>query len=294
MPLPQRCYSQKEGIAKFSYSEILITNNRQPITDIVEVAMEVRKTGGIGYIAGRWPLDSDKFTLVFIHGAGGSGSLWKSQIEDLTDKANTVALDLPGHNRSDGPGKDRIEDYSEVVNMFVDQLNIPDPILCGHSLGGAIVQQLLMDYPRRYPAGILIGTGTRMKVAPAIFETIENNYTEFVEMITNLARSKNTEPRLAQPVKEDFSKCEPEVVAGDFRACDRFDSASKLSLIEVPVLIVTSEEDKLTPAKYGEFLEQNILNAQRGHIMNAGHIVFLERPDEVNTLIIKFLDTLGS
>jgi pimeloyl-ACP methyl ester carboxylesterase len=252
--------------------------------------MEVRKTGGIGYIVGRWPLDPDKFTLVFIHGAGGSSSLWESQIEALTDKANTLALDLPGHNRSDSPGKDTIEDYTQVVNGFVNELNISKPIPCGHSLGGAIAQQLLLDYPQRYPAGILIGTGTRMKVAPVIFETIENNYSEFVELITNLARSKKTEPKLAQPVKEDFSKCEPKVVAGDFRACDRFDSASRLSSIKVPVLIVTSEDDKLTPAKHGQFLEANIPKARRVHIMDAGHIVFMERPDEVNKAIQVFIE----
>jgi pimeloyl-ACP methyl ester carboxylesterase len=255
--------------------------------------MEERKTGGIGYVAGKWPLDPDKSTLVFIHGAGGSGYLWRSQIDLLTDKANTLALDLPGHNRSDGPGKDKIEDYTQAVNASVNELNIPKPIPCGHSLGGAIAQQLLMDYPQRCPAGILIGTGARMKVAPAIFEAIEKNYTEFVEMITKFARSKKTEPKLAQPFKDDFAKCKPEVVTGDFRACDRFDSESKLSLIEVPVLIITSEDDKLTPVKYGEFLEKNIQKAQRVHIMDAGHIVSMERPDKVNKAIQAFLEKEG-
>ena len=113
-------------------------------------------------------------------------------------------------------------------------------------------------------------------------------------MIGTFAVSQKTDPDLVQPFIEDFARGNPEVVLGDFRACDRFDSRAGLSSIKVPVLIITSEDDKLTPAKYGVFLEENFQNAQRVHIMDAGHIVSLERPDEVNTLILEFLNTLGS
>lgn len=256
--------------------------------------MEAQKIGGIGFIAGRWPLDPDKYSLVFIHGAGGSGAFWQPQIDALADKANTVALDLPGHGRSDSPGKDKIENYAQVVNAFVDELKIPKPIPCGVSMGGAIAQQLLMDFAQRYAAAILMGTGARMGVAPVIFETIENDFSAFVDMIGTFAVSQKTDPALLQPFKEEFARGKPEIVLGDFQACDRFDSRSGLSSIKVPVLIITSEDDKLTPAKYGEFLEKNIQKGKRVHLMDAGHIVSVERPDEVNTVILEFLDTLGS
>lgn len=255
--------------------------------------MEERKTGGIGYLTGKWPLDPDKSTLVFIHGAGGSGSFWQPQIDALADKANTVALDLPGHGRSDGPGKDKIEDYAQVVDAFVDELKIPNPIPCGVSMGGAIAQQLLMDFAPHYPAGILMGTGARMGVAAVIFETIENDFRAFVDMIGTFAVSPKTDPGLVQPFKEEFARGNPEIVLGDFQACDRFDSRSGLSSVIVPVLIITSEDDQLTPAKYGEFLEKNIQMAQRVHLMDAGHIVSVEKPDAVNKAIQAFLEKQG-
>ena len=252
--------------------------------------MHERKTGGSGYIVGSWPLDNNKSTLVFIHGAGGSGYFWKGQIDALSDIANTVALDLPGHGRSDGPGKDSIEDYAKAVNEFIDSIAVPKPIPCGFSLGGAIVQHLLLDYSQRYPAGILIGTGVKMKVAPAIFDTIEKDYAEFVDMIVKLASSKKTDPHLLQPFRDGFVRSAPDVVFGDFKACDRFDSGARLSSIKVPVLIVTSEDDILTPPKYGEFLEQNIQKAQRVHIMDAGHASPIEKVDDVNQAISEFLE----
>ncbi len=80
------------------------------------------------------------------------------------------------------------------------------------------------------------------------------------------------------------------MASGDFRACDEFDVMDRLSAIVVPVLIISAEDDLLTPPKYGDFLEKNIPNADRAHIMDAGHLAPLEKPQEVTQAIFKFLD----
>ena len=252
-----------------------------------------RKTGGIGYLTGAWPLDPERSTLVFIHGAGGHGYFWQAQMEALSDRVNVLAVDLPGHGRSDGSGKDTIAEYAQAVNEFLVRIEAPKPLPCGFSLGGAIAQQLLMDYSRRYPAGILIGTGVRMKVGPIIFETIEKDYNEFVGMLCKLAASKKTDPEKIRFFKEELSKSSPLVVSGDFRACDRFDAEPALGSIEMPVLIITAEDDILTPAKYGDVLEEKIQNTQRVHIMEAGHLMALEKPEEINRAIIGFMGQCG-
>ncbi len=249
-----------------------------------------QKTGGIGFLTGGWPLDPEKSTLVFIHGAGGNGYFWQAQIEALSDRVNIVALDLPGHGRSEGSGKDTITGYAESVNKLLGDIEAPKPVPCGFSLGGAIAQQLLMDFPQRYPAGILIGTGVRMKVGPIIFETIEKDFTQFVNMLGKMAASRKTNPEKIHFFKEELSKSDPQVVSGDFRACDRFDAESGLASIGMPVLIITAEDDVLTPAKYGDILEEKIQNTKRVHIMDAGHLMVLEKPEEINQAIIDFMD----
>jgi pimeloyl-ACP methyl ester carboxylesterase len=255
--------------------------------------MEERKTNGIGYIAGNWPLDPQKSTIVFIHGAGGSGVFWQAQIEGLSARVNTLAIDLPGRGRTNGEGQQKITDYADAVVSFIAEIGISDPILCGLSMGGAITQQVLIDYPHRLKAGILIGTGARMKVAPAFFETIQKDYNSFVDWLCKICVSKHTDPKIVNPFREDLLRCKPGITLGDFRACDRFDVTDRLSAIDVPVLVVTAEEDKLTPPKYGEALERGIKNATRAHIMDAGHIVPMEKSDEINQTILKFLDNTG-
>jgi pimeloyl-ACP methyl ester carboxylesterase len=257
------------------------------------VLMHKQKSHGIGYMTGRWPLDPKKSTLFFIHGAGGSSLFWKEQIDDLSLRANTLAIDLPGHGRSSGEGMVTVEDYAQAVANFIKNVHVPHPILCGVSLGGAIVQQLLLDYPNLAKAGILISTGSKLKVAPVIFETIGKNFSGYVDMICKLAASKKTDPSLIVPFKEDTARGQPEVTHGDFRACNRFDVTDHIASIEVPVLVVTAEDDKLTPPKFGEFLEKSIKNASRAHIIDAGHIAPMENPKVVNRAIISFLDQNG-
>jgi len=252
-----------------------------------------RKTKGISYLVGDWPLDPNKSTLVFIHGAGGSGIFWRAQVEGLAQRANTLAIDLPGHGKSDGGGKDKVEDYALTVAGFMKDIDIRNPIPCGLSMGGAITQQLLIDYRDLAKAGVLISTGSRLKVAPVIFELIEKNYSDYVDMVCSVAASEKTDPGLLAPFKEETALCKPEIVHGDFCACDRFDVIDRLSAIDVPVLVITAEDDKLTPPKYGAALEKGLKNASRVHIIDAGHIVPVEKSDEINKAIMQFLDQTG-
>jgi pimeloyl-ACP methyl ester carboxylesterase len=252
-----------------------------------------KEIGGFGFIAGRWPLENKKSTIVFIHGSGGTGYFWKAQVEGLAERINTVALDLPGHGRSAKDGKKAVTDYARAVVQFVDAAGLSAVILCGLSLGGAIAQQLLLDYPGRFCAGILAGTGARLKVLPAIFEAIENDYAGFVDMLVQFAASPKTDPAFLQPLRNELGGCAPEVVYGDFQACNNFNIMQRLAEISVPVLVISAEDDRLTPPKYGEFLESSISNATRVHITDAGHVAPLEKPGEINRAIIAFLDRHG-
>ena len=252
--------------------------------------MEERNINGIGFTAGLWPLDPAKPTIVFIHGAGGSGVFWQAQVDGLSERANTLAVDLPGHGRSQGEGGNSIEDYARFIIDFVKQIDAPNPIPCGLSMGGAITLQLLLDFPDKLMAGILVNTGARLKVAPAIFETIENDYNGYLAMIGQLVASKKTNPEKLRRFQEDAASCRPEITLGDFHACNGFDVMQRLGSITVPVLVVSADGDQLTPPKYGEFLQNNIPQASRVHVMDAGHIVPLEKPDEFNKAVIEFLD----
>ncbi|MBC7246773.1 MAG: alpha/beta fold hydrolase [Actinobacteria bacterium] len=247
------------------------------------------KVGGIAFAAGRWPLEADLPTVVFIHGSGGSRVLWHAQTEALAAEMNTVALDLPGHGGSDGPGMESVADYAAAVGEFISNLRAPRPVPCGLSLGGAVVLQLLLDYPGKYGAGIVVNSGARLRVMPMIFEAIEKDYQAYLDAAPAFSISEKTDPSRIQPLADAMAACPPAVTLGDFRACDAFDVMERLEEIKAPVLVLTASDDKLTPAKYGAFLSERIGNSRLVNIEDAGHLSPLEKPEEVTRAIREFV-----
>ncbi len=252
--------------------------------------MEERVSSDIAFICGRWPLDPLRSTLIFIHGAGESSLLWHAQVEGLKHRVNTVAIDLPGHGRSGGRAQARVENYAAAIIDFIDAIAAPRPVPCGLSMGGAITQQLLLDQPARFAAGIIISSGARLKVLPTLFDMIAKKFPAYVDMVDRLGFSEKTAAAVKQPFLEDSLKADPAVAHGDFKACDRFDVIPRLGTIRAPVLIISAEDDQLTPPKYGLFLEKRIPGAVRRHILEAGHFVPIEKPHEVNAAVAGFLD----
>lgn len=255
--------------------------------------MHSKKISGIKFVAGNWPLDPDKSTLLFIHGSGGSHKLWKHQVEALDGPVNTVAVDLPGHGASDGSGSNRVGDYADAVLDFIDAVDMPGPIPCGLSLGGAIVQQLLIDHPKRFRAGILVGTGARLKVLPSIFEAIEKDFNSFLDFLDKYAFSENTAIAVKKQILKDTARCDQFVTYGDYVACNGFDEMERINQIQAKVLVVTAEHDQMTPPKYGDFLETGISKTYRAHIMKAGHHMPAEQPADFNQAVLDFLESSG-
>jgi len=251
--------------------------------------VEKLEMGEIGFTSGHWPLDPEKPTLIFIHGAASNHAFWNPQVHYFSEIVNTLALDLPGHGTSRGPGKENVSDYAKAVLDFIDLIQAPRPIPCGLSMGGAITQQLLVSHGNRFPAGILINTGARLKVTPLIFETIEKNYSDFVKTIFAFAISEKSSAEKLRPEIEACTLCQPAVALGDFRACDIFNVTDNLGSIKVPVLVLTATDDKLTPVKYGAFLANSIKNAELITIEDAGHFSPIEKPLAVNQAINDFL-----
>ncbi len=253
--------------------------------------------GPFEYVAARHPSDPSRPDLLFIHGATLSKLLWKAQIEGLDLVANPLALDLPGHGSSQEPGRDSIEAYAADVFQFIDKANLhPDNlILCGMSMGGAIVQQLLVDHPGRFRAAVLINTGARLKVLPAVFQAVRDDYPAFIRSMPAFSLSPQTDAALfEQAIIGMAGGCNAETAIGDFEACNRFDVMEKVSAITCPVLVCSAEHDVSTPVKYGLWLKDHLPSADYTLIAGSGHLSMVEKPDAVNDAIRTFLSALDS
>jgi len=227
--------------------------------------------------------------IIFVHGSGGSSYTWKNQL-NLAIDYDLIALDLPSHDKSDDFSDLSLHLYVDVVNRLIKSFDYENVILCGHSLGGAIVQQYYFTYPKEVSGLILFNTGGRLRVAPFILKSLKTNYQEFMDSLPAGAFYRATTKETIELYIQEASKISADVTYKDFKICDDFDVLSKLNTIEVPCLIIVGKQDQLTPVKYSEFFRNNIKNSELHIINKAGHMVMLEKPNEVNQVIENFIN----
>jgi pimeloyl-ACP methyl ester carboxylesterase len=243
----------------------------------------------ISYWTGRKGLLEGRETVLFIHGAGGGQYTWSYQKKFFEKQFNPIIIELPGHGESEGEGEEEIGRYAEHVYAFLKALALPKVFLVGHSMGGAIVQTLSLTHAEVVKGIVLVGTGARLKVLPLILEGIKNNFKETVQKINQFSYSHKAPPELIEKGIFGMQQCLPEVLYGDFLACDRFDIMKEIERINLPTLILCGDDDQLTPVKYSQFLHSRIKGSRLEVLPNAGHMVMMESPQAFNEKIRKFI-----
>ena len=228
--------------------------------------------------------------VVLIHGAGGNHLSWPPEIRRLSGE-RLFAVDLPGHGKSAGVGCQTISDYATSLLYFLDGIKLPRAVFVGHSMGSAIALTLALRYPDRVLGLAMVGGGARLRVDPGIMENASNpaTFELAVKSVNEWAFSAHADSRLKELTMQRMREIRPTVLHGDFMACDMFNEMEYLNKIEIPTLVVCGEEDKMTPLRFSEYLAQHIRKAELVMIPDAGHMVQLEKPEEVAGALAPFL-----
>ncbi len=260
--------------------------------------------------------------LVLVHGAGGDLMHWPTQLRRLPGHV-VYALDLPGHGKSVGArsetgpsgmtgtvgdrpeqsrarsetspsGRSDIGAYAEVVRGFADALELPAFVLGGHSMGGAIAQELALRYASRLAGLALVGTGARLRVAPQLLEGVLTDLPATAELMATWAHGEHVDPNMHRLYVRRLRELDPQVTHDDFAACNAFDRIADVNRITLPTLILCGAADRMTPVKYSQFLAGQIAGAQLVVVPDAGHMVMLEQPAAVAEAVARFLVGLAS
>lgn len=243
----------------------------------------------INYWIRKEGLIKGKEVILFIHGAGGGQYTWSYQKGFFEKRFNPLIIELPGHGESGGEGEDEIIKYAEHVYAFLKVMRLLKVTLIGHSMGGAIVQTLTLTHPEVISKIVLVGTGARLRVFPMILDGIKDNFEETVRKMARFAYSRKTSSDLIEKGISEMMKCRPEILYGDFLACDRFDIMEEVKKINLPTLVLCGDEDELTPVNYSQFLHHQIKGSKLEILPNAGHMVMMESPQAFNEKVEKFL-----
>src|ERR1700676_78449 len=254
--------------------------------------MQLSVNGIDAFVAtGGREFDSSQPTVVLLHGAGFDHSTWALHSRWFAHHGfGVLAPDLPGHGRSTGAPLASIAEMAAWIAALLDAAGAAKARLVGHSMGSLIALETAARHPAKVTALSLIGTAATMTVGPDLLKAAEANDHDAIDMVSIWGLGFQAElggslaPGLwmhsgAQRVLE---KCRPGVLFNDLSACNAYQNALPAAArITVPATLILGERDMMTPARAGKTLAAALPNSRTVVLPGAGHMMMVERPDEL-------------
>lgn len=258
------------------------------------------------YTAGK-TFDPQRPTVIMIHGVLGDHSVWILQSRYLANHGyNVLAVDLPGHCKSEGEAPASVEEAAAFIHSLMDALGIEKAALVGHSWGSLIAVETAAQLGSRISHLVMIGTAFPMKVSPALLETSLNEPYKAIEMINVFSRATLSPPpsalgpgtwvygaSMALGKRVLASNTKVNVFHRGFKACDSYDNGlNAISQIACPVLFVLGKNDQMTTPKAAQSLIQKARETGKStQVVEVpmGHHQMSESPEETLAALQDFL-----
>lgn len=250
------------------------------------------------YTGGK-PFDAAKPALLFVHGAANDHSVWHLQARYFAHHGwNVMAIDLPGHGKSDGNARGSISEYSQWVIAFLDNANIRSAALVGHSMGSLIALESALRAPDRVTQLVLLGASVPMPVSDILLNAAREDLPTAHEMLcawghgprARLGASAVPGTSLIGTYRRLLETANPGVLHTDLSACNAYSATpNALSAMKVPTLIMIGERDQMTPPKAAAALVNQLPNARAVTLPGAGHGMMYEDSDGATDAMRPFL-----
>ncbi len=249
-------------------------------------------TGGRSHEPGR-PL------ALFVHGAGLDHTVWALQSRWLAFHGwNVLALDLPGHGRSEGPPLRSVGELSKWIAALIVAAGVESATLIGHSMGSLIALDAAGRYPERVRSMVLIGAAGAMPVHPELLSAAAGNDHSAIDMVNlwgfgfaaGLGGNRAPGVWMLGAGERTLERAGPGVLHNDLTACNEYrDGAAVAAKVAAPTLLICGERDLMTPLKGGRALAALIPGAALIALSGAGHMLMAERPIDVVEAIASHL-----
>lgn len=242
--------------------------------------------------------------IVWIPGTGLCGSSWQPQLEHFADRFRCLTLDLRGSGQTGGEGgAETVADLAADVAAWMDALEVGPATVVGLSLGSAIAQELALSRPDLVERLVLVATWSSTAVEHHIRRHFESRlyalehgpldvFAQFAFWMSS-PTLYDTEPdrqATVQRLLASHTSRNLAGTAGHFRADLAHETRGRLGRISCRTLVVHGDEDLITLPRYNRTVADLIPGATLATIRAAGHLSWLERPDELNGLLDDFLD----
>jgi pimeloyl-ACP methyl ester carboxylesterase len=256
------------------------------------------------YTGGK-PFDAARPTVVFIHGAQHDHSVWALQTRYFAHHGfGVLALDLPGHGRSDGPPRITVGALADWVMHVLDAAHVHQALFVGHSMGSLIALDAAARHPERALGLALIATAAPMTVSDTLLDAAREQEPQAIAMVNQWSHSTlAAKPAAPAPgfwlhgmnqrlMERVAARGEPQLFHTDFNACNQYaDALDRAAAVRCPVAILSGKRDAMTPPRAARALIDALRNAG-AHVqtveLDGGHALMSEQPDAVLDTLFAF------
>ncbi|MEM1320670.1 MAG: alpha/beta hydrolase [Bacteroidota bacterium] len=244
--------------------------------------------------------------VTFIHGAGGSSSIWFKQIRDFGKHYNLLLIDLRGHGKSKNHLYNKLKRYTfkiigDEVMEVIDHLKIQSTHFVGISLGTIIIRDLTERFPDRCKSMILGGAVMKLNLRGQILMRLGVIFKSIIPYLLLyrffafiiMPRKTHRESRLL------FVNEAKKLAQKEFKRW--FTLASQINPLlsffqtkdsGIPTLYIMGEEDHMFLPSITQLVKRHT-SSQLFVIPQCGHVVNVEQPEVFNNETIKFINQLG-
>lgn len=260
--------------------------------------------------------------VVFVHGSVLRTDVWHYQMQGI-EGHRLVFSDLRGHGRSTrGDADYSIEVLGGDLLAMLDELGLEEVVLVGHSVGGQVAMQLCHDnlelLGSRVKGLVLVNTSygpfTETLIASGVIARVERitrrpfdalgKRHQAIERIRKLVRpsdavfwgvalaafGENASPRHVDFTYDMLADTPVDVIFDLVKSYRDFDLADHLHELTVPALVLGGTHDRLTLPKASLHLAARLPKADMHIFDGCGHMPMLERHEEFNQMLQRFVD----
>lgn len=249
-----------------------------------------------------YDISGDGPPVILLHPFPVHHEFWLPIAPFLCSRYRLIMPDLRGHGESAlGDGPATMPKHAADIVSVMTAAGVSRAPLVGVSIGGYAIFEIWRRYRERVSALVLCNTKAAADTADArnarlqsATEILDRGTEPFFEgMLQKILgeTTRRSRPDLVENALRMMRKMSPEDVAGVQRGiAERTDSVPTLQTINVPTLIVTGDEDKMTGVPQAEIMKQNIAGSEMRVIPKSGHYSPWEQSEEVGRILRNFLD----
>ena len=236
-----------------------------------------------------------KKSIVFVHGNFASSKWFFPVFELLAGEYHCIAPDLPNFGRSDRLEGFSIKSYADFVIGVIENVGLERVHFVGHSLGGAVVQSIMVSRPDMVKKAALVdpappdGLETPEEVYPYL-EMYKGNRELLKKAIIGVMPTRPPDSFTELLVDEALmmdSRCFVE----NARALDAYDFTDELKGNETPVLVFYGKQDTIVTEEMVKKFEAIMPNVILKIYEDCGHSINVEKPVIFTEELVRFLNS---